>query len=182
MDYLKNQETRLLPDECYYPDRRLVVSGLVIHFISARNINHADRFSTRLIEKILKDYGFSAHYGIERSGRQLIWVPENRVAKHAGRSKMFNLTGLNAHCIGIEVYGTNDEDFTPMQYLSLAQLVVSLIIKYGLKTNWIKGHEQVSNHEVRPDPKVDPGIHFNWMYFGHLVYKMLEEKGYAVSQ
>ena len=45
----------------------------------------------------------SCHYLINRDGKIIMMVPENKIAWHAGKSKWKNFVNLNKNSIGIEL-------------------------------------------------------------------------------
>lgn len=158
----------MLPDSCW-SQRRISHDGIIIHFISAINVAPNRPFDISEIRKILINSPASCHDYIDRAGKIWHFVPPEYRAWHAGRSKFKEWTGLNDNFLGIELAGTVDVPFTDAQYNSLAWLIRDYIKKYGILTEDIKGHEDVSDHTVRDDPKVDPGPYFDWIRLGQLL-------------
>ncbi len=152
-----------------YSKRSLDPDCIVIHAISARNIDSSKPYDTDLIIGIFEKYRVSAHYMISRNGDILELVPETNRAYHAGKSQLRDKVSLNNHAIGIEFVGMDDEDFEDGQYTAGAQLVRNIIERHNIDTNSIKMHSEVSGPKIRKNPKWDAGIHFDWMYFGALV-------------
>jgi len=163
----------ILPLKCWSQET-LDPTSITIHAISARNTNREDPYNYASIRKILVDYGFSAHFGGMRNGKIIRWVPEDKIAFHAGRSRFRDESGLNDSSIGIEIFGMDDTPFEDIQYHSAAQLVAELMQRYNMKSDVCRMHSEVSSHLVRKDPKWDPGLYFDWVYFGYLVmtYRM----------
>lgn len=158
--------SKRLPSSCYREDRELVPHGILVHFISARNVPGADRYDTDAICQIFIDWKVSAHYLIKRDGTILGLVPKKYQAWHAGKSKFKGTSGLNATFIGIELEGADDEDFEEAQYEALSTLCVELMEEHNIPTKNIRGHEDVSGIEVRTDYKTDPGQYFDWVKLG----------------
>jgi len=167
---------RPLPENCYNSTRALTPEGIVIHAISARNIDPSKPYDDDLIYNIFVDYKVSAHYLVKRSGDILALVPEDSPAYHAGKSDLRGQRFLNNHTIGIEFVGKDDDDFEGIQYQVGAQLVADICSRHGIDSNNIKMHSEVSNHRVRKDPKWDPGLYFDWIKFGALTMAYQGEK------
>src|SRR5699024_2388185 len=95
--------------------RAETTTHVVLHFTS--NALHKPK-QPYLIEdtyKNFKNYGVSANYVIGRSGEIYLFVPENRVAYHAGKGKLKDFPAYNDrsnhYSIGIEILaiGTREE-------------------------------------------------------------------------
>jgi len=159
------------------------ITHVVIHFISNVIANRVDPYAIEDIERIFRDYGFSAHYIIDRDGTIHLAVPEYRVAFHAGAGTLADFpeyeNNLNQHSIGIELLGIGTRDemsqyltaaeydaldpaligFTDAQYDSLNRLLHNILARHpSIQPNrrHIIGHD-----EYAPD-KVDPGTLFAW--------------------
>lgn len=163
-----------LPEWQCWKKRVLDPTVIIIHFISAVNTHPDNPYEVKYIREILEDYGFSAHLLIDREGNETEMVPLAFQAWHAGKSQFRTMTNLNKHAIGIEVVGRFDDDFEEEQYQTLAERLVSLMERYNIDTNHIKGHEQISGPKVRDDYKVDPGIYFNWIKLGKYMERIYE--------
>ena len=86
-------------------------------------------------------------------------------AWHAGDSEWLGEQACNDFSIGIELEGCDDQAYTEDQYLRLANLVVSLRMKYpGIEKDAIIGHR-----DIAPDRKTDPGEAFDWEKLRRLV-------------
>ncbi|MGH8477261.1 MAG: 1,6-anhydro-N-acetylmuramyl-L-alanine amidase AmpD [Methylococcales bacterium] len=100
----------------------------------------------------------SAHVLIRRGGDMTQYVPFDRRAWHAGQSSYQGRLNCNDFSIGIELEGSDDSPFTELQYVSLANLIVSLIDYYPtLSRHRITGHS-----DIAPGRKTDPGSRFDW--------------------
>lgn len=100
----------------------------------------------------------SAHVLIDREGGLTQFVPFSRRAWHAGVSRWEGRERCNDFSIGIELEGTDEDPFTPVQYTELARLV-----------RWLRGHypsiepDALTGHsDIAPGRKTDPGPCFDW--------------------
>jgi AmpD protein len=103
----------------------------------------------------------SSHLLIRRDGTQVQYVAFDRKAWHAGRSEFEGRTECNEYSIGIELEGTDDTDFTPVQYAQLT-LVTRLLQQHypAITPARIAGHS-----DIAPGRKTDPGPRFDWAQF-----------------
>ena len=103
----------------------------------------------------------SCHYFINRKGKIIQMVRENKVAWHAGKSKWKNFNNLNEKSIGIELCNKGHEfgyqSFPKTQIVSLLKLCKKIKKKYKIKDKNFLGHSDVS-----PLRKKDPGEKFPW--------------------
>lgn len=100
----------------------------------------------------------SAHALIHRDGRVVQYVPFHRRAWHAGVSSFRGRSRCNDFSIGIELEGTDEAPYEPMQYLRLAELIHALTGAYpGLSPDRVVGHCHIA-----PGRKTDPGPQFDW--------------------
>ncbi|HSH56465.1 MAG TPA: 1,6-anhydro-N-acetylmuramyl-L-alanine amidase AmpD [Halomonas sp.] len=107
----------------------------------------------------------SAHLLIRRNGECVQFVPFQRRAWHAGRSRWRDgerwRTALNDFAIGIELEGNEVSAYTGAQYERLVEVTLDLVATYPeLEASRIAGHAQVA-----PLRKSDPGPAFDWAYF-----------------
>jgi AmpD protein len=103
----------------------------------------------------LRNVEVSAHFLVRRDGRLVQYVSCNDRAWHAGASQFQGRANCNDFSIGVEMEGTDNVAFMPVQYEVLAQLALALRDRYPLR--WITGHEHVA-----PGRKTDPGPCFDW--------------------
>lgn len=108
----------------------------------------------------------SAHLVILRTGEVIQCVNFNDRAWHAGRSSYLGLEECNDYSIGIELEGCDDLPFESVQYVVLAQVVVSLQRTYPKIQQHLAGHS-----DIAPIRKTDPGPCFDWVHFRDLVAK-----------
>lgn len=145
------------------------VSLLVIHNISLP----AGCFGTPYIDQlfqgcldiaadpsfnVLKGLEVSAHYLIRRDGEVIQYVSCDERAWHAGVSRFRGRPGCNDFAVGIELEGTDSQDYTEPQYLHLLRLTLGLMARYPmLNLDTIVGHS-----DIAPGRKTDPGDCFDW--------------------
>ena len=97
----------------------------------------------------------SAHFLVGRDGRVVQFVPVQLRAWHAGASCWRGRERCNDFSIGVELEGTDDSAFEPVQYRRLRELVCSL--RAALPLQDIAAHS-----DVAPGRKSDPGPRFDW--------------------
>ena len=172
----------LNPVEEFSWERQYDPEFVMIHFSSAVVNHRNDPYNIKHLRKIYVDYDVSVHYVIERDGTVHCYIPEERVAWHAGRGSFGGdakyTNKMNLYAIGIELLamGTEDEmsayltskeyhaldksliGFTDAQYASLKALVEDICSRQNipLDRQHVIGHEDYS-----PDMN-DPGDLFDW--------------------
>ena len=103
----------------------------------------------------------SCHYFIDRKGKILRIVDDNKIAWHAGKSKWKNFINLNKSSIGIELINKGHQygyqSFSAKQINSLIKLCKNLKKKYSIKKENFLGHS-----DIAPLRKIDPGEKFPW--------------------
>ncbi len=103
----------------------------------------------------------SAHCLIRRGGELLQFVPFNDRAWHAGVSFHQGREACNDFSIGIELEGTGEVPYEPIQYQQLIQLTRMLFAAYPkLCLDRVVGHS-----DIAPGRKTDPGPSFDWDFF-----------------
>ena len=113
--------------------------------------------------KKLKDpnSSVSCHYLINRKGKIIQMVSENKIAWHAGKSKWKKFKNLNENSIGIELVNKGSEfgyqSFPKVQVRKLIQLCKKIKKKYKIKDENFLGHS-----DIAPLRKKDPGEKFPW--------------------
>lgn len=106
----------------------------------------------------IADLRVAAHVLIRRDGELVQYVPFDRRAWHAGVSRWRGREAVNDFSVGIELEGTDDSPYEPVQYRRLAELVRALAATYpGITPDRLAGHS-----DVAPDRKTDPGPAFDW--------------------
>lgn len=100
----------------------------------------------------------SSHLLIRRDGEIVQYVPFHKRAWHAGQSQYENRQRCNDFSIGIELEGSDEQDYENEQYLQLARVIEALCSTYPkLSTQRIAGHS-----DIAPGRKTDPGSAFDW--------------------
>lgn len=158
---------------CLWEDRvTSEVNVVVIHYISAVNVNVTAPFLLSDILKIFVDYSVSSHYLISRDGSTYNLVPEEKKAWHCGPSLMpppDSRKNVNDFSIGIELVATEQSGFTRGQYSALYNLCCQIEKRYQRHFTYV-GHEDVAGVEavnagLRTIAKTDPGPLFDWSEF-----------------
>jgi len=98
----------------------------------------------------------SSHVLIKRDGSIVQFVPFDKRAWHAGVSRYQQRERCNDFSIGIELEGTDTDQFEEKQYRSLAELISSLRQAYPAIGDHIAGH-----CDIAPGRKTDPGTGFD---------------------
>lgn len=100
----------------------------------------------------------SAHLLVRRDGELVQYVPFHRRAWHAGASCYAGRERCNDFSIGIELEGTDDLPYEPIQYARLARVIAALERAYpAISRARIAGHS-----DIAPGRKTDPGPAFEW--------------------
>ncbi len=147
------------------------ISLLVIHNISLPPNQYGDHFVEDLFANRLdcdahpyfnqlRGLKVSAHFFIRRDGRVLQFVPTTERAWHAGASNFAGRERCNDFSIGIELEGSDVDDFIDAQYATLTKLAAAIAERHPISD--IRGHEHIA-----PGRKTDPGPHFDWLRFRH---------------
>jgi|TARA_B110000211_G_C13986029_1_gene511735 N-acetylmuramoyl-L-alanine amidase len=133
------------------------IEFLIIHYTGMQSKRAS--IKKLLNNKIKKKV--SCHYLIDRQGKLIQIVEDNKIAWHAGESKWNKYKNLNANSIGIELVNKGHdygyEVFTNKQINKLIELILFLKKKYKIKKSNILGHS-----DIAPLRKKDPGEKFPW--------------------
>ena len=109
----------------------------------------------------------SADWLIDRAGNAFLIVPLNCYSYHSGKARYKgrqDIDGtLNRSFVGVELECADQlgEKITDLQYISLASLVRTLLLKYPISCNMIALHKEAA---LPPGRKVDP-VFFDWPIF-----------------
>lgn len=104
------------------------------------------------------DRKVSSHALIRRDGELVQYVPLHRRAWHAGVSQYRGRERCNDFSVGIELEGTDDSPYEPIQYRVLSTVILRLCDAYpSLSREHIAGHS-----DIAPGRKTDPGLAFDW--------------------
>ena len=107
----------------------------------------------------------SAHILIHRNGQITQFVPFNKRAWHAGVSCFKDKPQCNDFSIGIELEGTDDIPYEPVQYRQLADMIMALRSCYTT----IAGDAITGHCDIAPGRKTDPGPAFDWDHLKQLI-------------
>jgi AmpD protein len=100
----------------------------------------------------------SSHVLVRRDGELVQYVPFHLRAWHAGASNYCGRERCNDFSIGVELEGSDEVPYEPIQYRQLTEIIVALCKAYpSLSPECIAGHSQVA-----PGRKSDPGQAFDW--------------------
>jgi N-acetyl-anhydromuramoyl-L-alanine amidase len=97
----------------------------------------------------------SAHFFIRRNGELIQFVSCNQRAWHAGVSEWQGRSRCNDFSLGIELEGSDEQAFEPIQYKILQNLLAAIRAKYPIQA--LVGHS-----DIAPGRKTDPGPFFDW--------------------
>ena len=171
-----------LPLEDYSLERVYSPDMIMIHFTSALVISPQDPYNIDHIRNIFIENEVSIHYIIERDGTVRCYIPENRVAWHAGKGEFIGgdkyTNMMNQYAIGIELVGIGSYSdmaiyigkaeydkldpsligFTDEQYSSLQLLVEDICFRYAIPND----RDHIIGHEEYSSGKTDPGELFEW--------------------
>lgn len=106
----------------------------------------------------LRDLKVSSHFFIRRDGAIIQFVPCTLRAWHAGISCWQGKDRCNDFSIGIELEGSDNQPFEPIQYDQLIALTSVLQKAYPITD--IVGHA-----DIAPTRKTDPGPFFDWQRY-----------------
>ena len=172
----------MLPFDRFSWEREYAPEYVMIHFTSAVMVDREDPYNIEKVRKIFEDNEVSINYIIDRDGEIRCYIPEYRVAWHAGKGSYGNIEKLtdamNKYSIGIElvamgswndmsVYMSKEEylsldqslmGFTDEQYTSLKGLVKDICERNDIPFD----REHVIGHSEYKSEKTDPGELFDW--------------------
>ena len=106
----------------------------------------------------LRGLRVSSHFLIRRDGELLQFVATHSRAWHAGLSNYKGQDRCNDFSIGIELEGTDTDDYCDAQYATLVAVTDALLRAHPITD--VCGHQHIS-----PERKTDPGPSFDWMHF-----------------
>jgi N-acetylmuramoyl-L-alanine amidase len=172
----------LLPIEEYSWERKFDPEFIMIHFSSAV-VNHLDDpHNVQFVRDAFIEYDVSTHYIIERNGTVRCYIPENRVAWHAGAGTWKDdpkyTNAMNQYAIGIEIVAIGSYDdmhmfiseeqynslntnligCTQSQYDSLRLLIADICDRHSIPMD----RDHIIGHEEYSSKKTDPGELFDW--------------------
>jgi len=107
----------------------------------------------------------SSHLLIRRDGHIIQYVPFHKRAWHAGVSEYDGQDCCNDFSIGIELEGTDMDEYEELQYQTLANITKLLLNTYTTLSS-----ERITGHcHIAPDRKTDPGDSFDWEKYKELI-------------
>jgi len=125
-----------------------LINSVIIH--SAFNKSGGDEYNVNLLLRQFSRYHVSAHYLIDRKGNIYRLVSEQKVAFHAGKSKLPDgSTSVNNCSLGIELLTSFTDSPTEQQLNSLLLLVKDIKSRYNIK--FVLRHS-----DIAPLRKTDP--------------------------
>jgi len=149
----------------------------------------AAEFLERSPELVSSSY--SAHRLLEPNGDIIVCVPDDRLAFHAGDSRLGDLIGLNKTFLGLEwlvegewhITAFNDAmrkgtaKFTDEQYESGGWQYAQWMLAHDIPRHRIVTHQQVAGDDVRGPGlgKLDPGNGFNHGRLTNFITRFLKE-------
>lgn len=175
-------EDFLLPIEEFSWERQHAPEFVMIHFTSAVANHPDDPYNMDHIRDIFVQYDISVHYIVDRDGTVHCYIPEDRVAWHAGAGTFLDdpkyTNAMNQYAIGIEVAAMGSQEemsiyltkqqyqalddslkgFTQAQYDALKLLVADLCARYEIPAD----RDHVIGHDEYSSKKNDPGSLFDW--------------------
>ncbi|WP_114418707.1 1,6-anhydro-N-acetylmuramyl-L-alanine amidase AmpD [Marinospirillum perlucidum] len=163
------KEARACPSPFYNERPHQEISLLVIHNIALPPKTYGGRAIEQLFTGCLspEEHPYfaeiahlevSAHLLITRTGELVQFVGFDRRAWHAGQSSFQGRENCNDFALGIEMEGSDDQPYTPIQYLQLQRVTRQLMQAYpAITRDRICGHSTLA-----PGRKTDPGPAFDW--------------------
>ena len=97
----------------------------------------------------------SAHFFIRRDGELIQFVSTEDRAWHAGASIWCGRERCNDFSVGVELEGSDNQPFEPVQYERLRELIGALRERYPVE-------DVVGHSDIAPGRKTDPGPFFDW--------------------
>ncbi len=175
---LLDEATQIPSDNCDVRPEAEAISLVVVHNISLPPGEFGGPYIDQLFTNQLNpdehpyfrdihQLRVSSHILIRRDGEIIQYVPFHIRAWHAGASSYCGRERCNDFSIGIELEGTDDQPYEPVQYHRLAELIIELRRCYpDIAKDAITGHS-----DIAPGRKTDPGPAFDWAYLKKLLNK-----------
>lgn len=166
------QEARACPSPFFNERPSQEISLLVIHNIALPPKTYGGGWIEKLFTGQLPpdqhdyfakvaDLKVSCHLLIRRTGELVQFVPFDQRAWHAGQSNFQGRENCNDFAVGIEMEGSDDQPYTPIQYQQLQRVTRLLLETYPEMSK-----EQICGHaDLAPGRKTDPGPAFDWSYY-----------------
>ena len=175
-------EEYLLPPEDFSWEREVPPEYVMLHFTSNVVASRENPYELNAVRQIFINNGVSIHYLIDRDGTVYCYIPEERVAWHAGKGSYGGddrlTNNMNHYAIGIEImaigsqadmakYLTAEEylaldptliGYTEAQYAALSLLLPEICDRYDIPFD----REHIIGHQDYRPSKNDPGELFDW--------------------
>ena len=172
----------LMNTEEYSSVREYPVEYVMVHFCSEVVNDKNDPFNSDNIKRTFEKNSVSINYIILRDGSIKCWIPEERVAWHAGKGTWGGdekyTNKMNKYSIGIELTAIGSKNdmkqyvsssyynsipksnigFTDAQYESLIALINDVCKRWSIPIN----REHIIGHSEYSPLKADPGELFDW--------------------
>jgi N-acetylmuramoyl-L-alanine amidase len=172
----------LMNTEEYSSVREYTVEYVMVHFCSEVVNDKNDPFNSDNIKMTFEKNSVSINYIILRDGSIKCWIPEERVAWHAGKGTWGGdekyTNKMNKYSIGIELTAIGSKNdmkqyvsssyynsipksnigFTDAQYESLIALLNDVCKRWSIPIN----REHIIGHSEYSPLKADPGELFDW--------------------
>ena len=166
--YILKKSTYIESENCDDRSPDIIVDTIIIHCISLPEKEYDNdyvisfftnklNFESHESFKDLENLKVSSHLFIRRSGEVIQFVPFNKKAWHAGKSRYKERENFNEFSIGIELEGSVDDFYTDNQYDRLKIVIQELKELYPS----IKDSNILRHSDIAPDRKSDPGEHFS---------------------
>ena len=166
--YILKKSTYIESENCDDRSPDIIVDTIIIHCISLPEKEYDNdyvisfftnklNFESHESFKDLENLKVSSHLFIRRSGEVIQFVPFNKKAWHAGKSRYKERENFNEFSIGIELEGSVDDSYTDNQYDRLKIVIQELKELYPS----IKDSNILRHSDIAPDRKSDPGEHFS---------------------
>jgi hypothetical protein len=119
------------------------IDNLILHHTGGHGLGA----TIRTLESIRKSgVQYATHYVIDRDGKVYQVRPDSDLLYHLGATKRADVSNENS--IGVEIIAKDSSDFTPQQIMASKALSSQLQKKYGIQTDKIFGHGEVSPHKM----------------------------------
>lgn len=171
----------LMPVEDSSWKREYPVEVVVVHFCSNVVIDISNPYSLKAVRQTFTQNEVSTNYIIDRDGTIYCWVPEQRVAWHAGKGSFGEEkyeNSLNKYSIGIELLAIGSKNdmkqyltsrqynsipkhligYTDAQYEALSALISDIIERWDIPAD----RQHIIGHDEYNPNKSDPGELFDW--------------------
>lgn len=166
----------------YSWEKQYPTEYVMLHFCSAVIAHPEDPYRMEYVRQTFVDADVSVHYIIDRNGTVYCYIPEDRVAWHAGKGQWQDdekyTDKMNFYAIGIELVGIGSakdmslymsksrynrldkslRGFTDAQYTALAALLEDVCSRNGIPVD----RQHIIGHEDYSSRRSDPGQLFDW--------------------